>query len=231
MKIAIIPARGGSKRIPGKNIKPFLGKPIIAYSIQAALDSGVFDRVVVSTDSEKITEIAKEYGAEVPFYRPGELCDDHTATAPVITHALEWFIQNNSKPDYACCIYATAPFLKPEYIKEGYEKISNNNCSSCYSITTFPFPIFRALRINEKGTLEMYWPEHELTRSQDLEAAYHDAGQFYWVNTEKFLKNPKLYANDSLPVVMPRYLVQDIDTMEDWKMAEYLFKAIHAQET
>ena len=231
MNIAIIPARAGSKRIPGKNIKPFLGKPIIAYSIEAALQSGIFDKVIVSTDSEEIAEIAREYGAEVPFFRPKELCDDHTATAPVVTHAISWFMDNGINPDYVCCIYATAPFVAPEYLNQGYETISKNNCTTCYSITTFHFTIFRALRINKNGNTEMYWPEHELTRSQDFEEAYHDAGQFYWVNCKKFIKTQKLYADDSLPVILPRYLVQDIDTNEDWELAEYLYKATNDGNT
>lgn len=227
MNIAIIPARGGSKRIPGKNIKSFLGKPIIAYSIEAALTSGLFDSVVVSTDSEEIAEVARKYGAVTPFVRPNELCDDHTPTAPVITHAIEWFAEHETMPEYACCIYATAPFVEASYLREGYDTINENKCSSCFAITTFGFPIFRSLKINGHGNLEMFWPEHELTRSQDLEEAYHDAGQFYWVECERFLRFPKVYAEDARPVILPRYLVQDIDTPEDWKMAEYLYKAIH----
>lgn len=227
MNVAIIPARGGSKRIPGKNTKLFLGKPIIAYSIQAALDSHIFDRVIVSTDSDEIADIAIEYGADVPFRRPQELCDDHTETAPVISHAIKWLEENAVKPEYACCLYATAPFVEPGYLKKGLDLINKNQATTCFSVASFNFPIFRALKINHNGCLEMFWPENELTRSQDLEEAYHDAGQFYWVDCEKFLNEPKLYAKDSCPVIIPRYLVQDIDTYEDWEMAEYLFKAIH----
>ena len=226
MNVAIIPARGGSKRIPNKNIKSFAGKPIIAYSIEAAKLSGVFDRIVVSTDSEKIAEVAREYDAEIPFLRPAELADDHTPTAPILSHALTWLGEHGASPKYACCIYATAAFVRPESIREGYEKLTKEKVSSVFSVTTFRFPIFRALKITASGHLEMFWPEHELTRSQDLPEAYHDAGQFYWIDCHTFLKEKKLYGRDALPVILPRYLVQDIDTPEDWETAERMFYAL-----
>ena len=225
MNIAIIPARGGSKRIPNKNIKPFAGKPIISYSIEAARESGVFDKIIVSTDDEEIMRTAIEYGAQVPFVRPSNLSDDLTPTAPVIDHALQWMHSNNMQTAYACCIYATAPFLRPEYIRQGFDLIKNKKVSSVFSVTTFPFPIFRALEIKEKGHLAMFWPEHELSRSNDLPEAYHDAGQFYWLDSDRFLKRKKLYSSDAFPVILPRYLVQDIDTMEDWETAERMFAA------
>ena len=226
MNVAIIPARGGSKRIPVKNIRPFTGKPIIAYSIEAARLSGVFDKIIVSTDSGKIAQVAKEYGAEVPFTRPAELADDFTPTAPVLVHALNWLTENGMPAKYACCIYATAPFIQPEYIREGYETLTGKGVSSVFSVTTFPFPIFRALRIAEDGHLEMFWPEYEMTRSNDLPEAYHDAGQFYWLDCEIFLKEQNMYGRDALPIILPRHLVQDIDTLEDWEMTERMFKAI-----
>jgi pseudaminic acid cytidylyltransferase len=227
MNLAIIPARGGSRRIPGKNIKNFAGKPIIAYSIEAAKASQVFDRIIVSTDSDEIAEVALTYGAEIPFKRPPELSDDHTPTAPVIAHAIHWFRDRGHFPEFACCIYATAPFVGPEFIKEGYEIIvKHHNVTSVFSVTTFPFPIFRSLRITEKGTLAMFWPEYEMTRSQDLPEAYHDAGQFYWLKVDSFLKSGKIYTSDAMPVILPRYLVQDIDTSEDWLTAERMFKAL-----
>jgi pseudaminic acid cytidylyltransferase len=226
MNVAIIPARGGSKRIPNKNIKPFAGKPIISYSIEAAVESGVFDKILVSTDDEKIMRTAIEYGAEVPFVRPPDLSDDLTPTAPVIDHALQWMRSHNVQATYACCIYATAPFLQPEYIRQGLEIIKNKKVSSVFSVTTFPFPIFRALEIDEKGHLAMFWPEHELSRSNDLPEAYHDAGQFYWLDCKRFLKRQKLYSSDAFPVILPRYLVQDIDTMEDWETAERMYTAL-----
>jgi pseudaminic acid cytidylyltransferase len=229
MNLAIIPARGGSRRIPGKNIKLFAGKPIIAYSIEAAKASGVFDRIIVSTDSDEIAKVAAAYGAEIPFRRPPELSDDHTPTAPVIAHALHWMKARGRFPEFACCIYATAPFVKPEFIKEGYATIVRHKVTSVFSVTTYSFPIFRSLRITDKGTLEMFWPEYEMTRSQDLPEAYHDAGQFYWLKVDSFLKHGKVYTSDAMPVILPRYLVQDIDTPEDWITAERMFKAFQEE--
>jgi len=224
--VAIIPARGGSSRIPNKNIKPFAGKPIISYSIEAAKLSGIFDTIIVSTDSETIAKTARDWGAEVPFMRPPELSDDYTPTAPVIIHALQWLADNGKPATYACCIYATAPFVRPEFIKQGYDTLVRNKVSSVFSVTSFPFPIFRALRITDKGNLEMFWPEYELRRSQDLPDAYHDAGQFYWLKVESFLKNKRLYSSDAMPVRLPCYLVHDIDTMEDWDTAERMLRAL-----
>ena len=226
MNIAIIPARGGSKRIPNKNIKLFNGKPIIAYSIEAAKKTGIFDKIIVSTDSEEIAEIAKNYGAEIPFMRPNELADDYTPTVPVLLHTLDVLSKKGINPKYFCCIYATAPFCSFEYIAKGFEFISQKKVSSVFSVTSFAFSIFRALKINDKGNTEMFWPEHELTRSNDLPEAYHDAGQFYWLDSKKFIKNQNVYTSDSLPVILPRYLVCDIDTKEDWKTAEYMYQAI-----
>ena len=224
MNVAIIPARGGSKRIPNKNIKHFAGKPIIAYSIEAAKVSGLFDKIFVSTDSEKIALTAKEYGAEVPFMRPKELSDDFTPTAPVLLHALKWLEVQGMPAKFACCIYATAPFVRPEYLKKGFRLIMRKRASAVFSVTAFPFSIFRALNINEAGCLEMFWPEHECTRSNDLPEAYHDAGQFYWLDSKRFLKTKKVYANDALPVIIPHFLVQDIDTPEDWETALVIYE-------
>ncbi len=229
MVVAIIPARGGSKRIPQKNIKPFAGRPMIAHSITAARDSKLFDRILVSTDSDKIAEIAKQAGAEVPFRRPKELSDDFTPTAPVVEHALNWLAASGSPAGHVCCIYATAPFLQPVFLRQGYELLTGKDVSSVFSVTSFPFPIFRALKIEENGALKMFWPEHELTRSNDLQEAYHDAGQFYWLETERFLESKRLYGNDALPVIIPRFLVQDIDTLEDLTTAEYMYQAIQTR--
>lgn len=226
MNLAIIPARGGSSRIPGKNIKNFAGKPIIAYSIEAAKASKVFDRIIVSTDSDEIAKVAIAYGAEIPFIRPKELSDDHTPTAPVIVHAIQWLKDRGQVFEFACCIYATAPFIQPEFIKEGYETIVRYNVTSVFSVTTYSFPIFRSLRITDEGNLAMFWPEYEMSRSQDLPEAYHDAGQFYWLKVDSFLKSGKVYTSDSMPVILPRYLVQDIDTPEDWITAEKMFKVL-----
>ena len=230
MNVAIIPARGGSRRIPDKNIRPFAGRPMISYAVAAAKASAIFDSIIVTTDSEKIAAIAREYGAEVPFMRPRELSDDRTPTAPVIVHALKWLRDQGRPMEYACCIYPTAPFVRPEFIKKGHEILMERGVSSAFSVTTFPFPIFRALKINQKGNIEMFWPEHELTRHQDLPQAYHDAGQFYWLRVASFLKNEKLYSSDAMPVLLPRYLVQDIDTPEDWGTAERMYKALQSEE-
>ena len=229
--VAIIPARGGSKRILCKNIKLFAGKPIIAYSIEAAQKTGIFEKIIVTTDSDEIADMARQYGAETPFKRPPEIADDFTPTAPVVAHAMNWLAENGVQSHYACCIYATAPFVRPEHIKQGYELMLDKNVSSVFSVTTFPFPIFRALQQKEDGSLAMFWPEHEMSRSNDLPEAYHDAGHFYWLESGTFLKEQKMYGKDALPVILPRYLVQDIDTPEDWQTAEYMYKALKMKQT
>ena len=220
MIVAIIPARSGSKRIPQKNIKPFAGKPIIAYSIAAAKASGIFDKIIVSTDSEAIAQIATGYGAEIPFLRPTELSDDMTGTDAVVIHALKHLISQGCLLDYVCCIAATAPFVRAQDIRRGFETLKTKGASSLFSVTTFPYPIFRALKLNEKGFLEMCWPEHLKTRSQDLPETYHDAAQFYWANAKAYLHQQSFLSTDAIPFVLPRYLVQDIDTPEDWETAE-----------
>lgn len=226
MNIAIIPARGGSKRILRKNIKDFIGKPVIAWSIQAAKKSGLFDMVIVSTDDKEIADIARKYGAEVPFMRPDVLSDDFTPTNEVIKHALVWLRKEDYPIEHVCCIYACAPFVQPEYLEEGYHKLVNSGKSYSFSVTTFPFPIQRAIRINQQGYVEAIWPENINSRSQDLEERYHDAGQFYWGTVNAFLENKIIFSQDSIPVILPRYLVQDIDTDEDWKRAEIMFKTL-----
>lgn len=229
MRLAVIPARGGSKRIPRKNIKPFCGKPMIAWSIEAALASGCFDAVIVSTDDTEIAEVARHYGADVPFMRPAELSDDYAGTVPVIRNATEWFIANGQAPDQVCCIYATAPFVTGEDIRRGFDALANNDCDYAFSVTSYAFPIQRAIRITPADRVEMFNPEHFNTRSQDLEEAYHDAGQFYWGRASAWLEGKILFGTYSVPVKLPRHLVQDIDTPEDWERAEWLFKAMQAQ--
>ncbi len=230
MNVAVIPARGGSKRIPHKNIKLFAGKPIIAYAIEAAKCTGIFDRILVSTDSETIARVAQQCGAEVPFLRPADLSQDHTPTAPVVAHTLNWLAGSGFPADHVCCMYATTPFVRPEYVTQGYHLLTEKKVSSVFAVTSFPFPIFRALKIADDGQVAMLWPEHELTRSNDLPEAYHDAGQFYWLACEAFLKDKKMYGRDALPVILPRYLVQDIDTPEDWETAEHMFHALKLRE-
>ena len=227
MRLAIIPARGGSKRIPRKNIKEFCGKPMIAYSIEAAKKSGCFDKIIVSTDDEEIAALARSLGAEVPFMRPKELSDDHTATIPVIAHAIrETCHKELSQLEAICCIYATAPFVQAMYIKEAYEKLKLTKASYAFSATSFPFPIQRAIRLTKEDRVEMFSPENFNTRSQDLEEAYHDAGQFYWGTPEAWLEGKIIFAPHSTAVLLPRHLVQDIDTPEDWIRAEFMFRAL-----
>ena len=230
MKLAVIPARGGSKRIPRKNIRDFCGKPIIAYSIKAALESDLFDQVIVSTDDDEIAALAREFGAEAPFVRPTEIADDHTGTNAVVKHAIQWYQEQSQSISLACCIYATAPFVRPEYLREGHDKLIDSDKSFAFSVTSFPFPIQRAMRINGKGEVEAIWPENINVRSQDLEETYHDAGQFYWGRPEAFLYDEVILSNISIPIILPRYLVQDIDTNEDWRRAELMFEALSAGE-
>ncbi len=224
--VAIIPARGGSKRIPRKNIKLFHGKPLIAYSIETALKSSLFDRVIVSTDDEEIAEVARVYGAEVPFLRPKSLADDFSGTASVIKHALSWLEEQGEQYDYVCTIYATAPLLQPQYLIEGFEKLHHSDAVHAFSVTSMPFPIQRTFKINQDGRCEMFFPEHFQTRSQDLEEAYQDAGQFYWSKLGK-TSDEVMFGKDSIPVILPRHLVQDIDTPEDWERAEKLYEVLH----
>lgn len=229
MKLAIIPARGGSKRIPRKNIKPFCGKPMIAWSIEAALESGCFDRIIVSTDDDGIAEVARQYGAEVPFMRPLELSDDHTGTIPVIRHAIETINSQGRAVEQACCLYATAPFIQAEDLRRGLEILQGSGGDYAFSVTSYAFPIQRAIRLTPEGRVEMFNPEHFNTRSQDLEEAYHDAGQFYWGRADAWLQGKMIFSPASLPVMLPRHRVQDIDTPEDWVRAEWLFKAMQAR--
>ncbi len=223
--VAIIPARGGSKRIPRKNIKDFHGIPLIAYSIKVALKSKLFDKVIVSTDDEEIAKIALEYGAVVPFNRPKELSDDFTGTGAVVNHALEYLKSVGETYAFVCTVYATAPFLDEKYLIEGFEKLKNSNAKNAFSCTSMPFPIQRTFKIMQNERCEMFWPENFSKRSQDLEEAYQDAGQFYWTNLS-IESNEIVFGKDSIPIVLPRYLVQDIDTLEDWSRAEYMYEVI-----
>ena len=228
--LCIIPARGGSKRIPKKNIKEFHGKPLIAYSIELALKSKLFKKVIVSTDDEEIASVAKEYGAEVPFIRPQELSDDFTGTGAVIAHAMKFLQDKGEEYDFVCTLYATAPLLQEKYLLEGYEKLKNSDASNTFSATSMPFPIQRTFKITENQRCKMFTPEYFTSRSQDLEEAYQDAGQFYWKNRAK-KSTDIIFGADSIPIVLPRYLVQDIDTLEDWKRAEIMYEVIQRSES
>ncbi len=223
--IAIIPARGGSKRIPKKNIKDFHGKPLIAYSIEIALKSNLFDKVIVSTDDEEIAKIAKSFGASVPFIRPKELSDDFIGTGAVIEHAINFLKEKGEKVDFICTIYATAPFLQEKYLIESFEKLKNSNAKNAFSCTSMPFPIQRTFKITPDERCEMFWKENFSKRSQDLEEAFQDAGQFYWTNLN-VKSDDIIFGKDSIPIILPRYLVQDIDTLEDWTRAEFMYEAI-----
>ncbi|MBT9547235.1 MAG: pseudaminic acid cytidylyltransferase [Candidatus Sericytochromatia bacterium] len=222
MNIAIIPARGGSKRIPRKNIKPFFGRPMIAWSIAAAKSSGVFERILVSTDDPEIAEIAKQWGAETPFLRPQELANDYAGTTEVVAHATQWLIEQGLNPTALCCIYATAPFLQAEDLKAGLAGLLSGNWEYAFSVTDFAAPIFRAFEINTRGGVEMFFPEHFQTRSQDLPRAFHDAAQFYWGRPDAWLAQKRVFEPYSLPIIIPRWRVQDIDLVEDWQRAELL---------
>ncbi|MEX1153168.1 pseudaminic acid cytidylyltransferase [Parvibaculum sp.] len=225
MIIAVIPARGGSKRIPGKNIRPFAGKPIIAWSIEAARDSGLFDRVIVSTDDEKIAEVAREWGAEAPFVRPAALSDDMTGTMPVVLHAAEWMAEHDRPADYVCCIYATAPFVTSEALRRGFETIKKSGAAFALAVTSFSFPVQRAFSITPQGQLAPMDAEAIEKRSQDLEEAWHDAGQFFWALPPALADGLRGALRDAVPVRLPRHEVQDIDTEEDWQRAEAMFRA------
>jgi pseudaminic acid cytidylyltransferase len=229
MKLAVIPARGGSKRIPRKNIKPFCGKPIIAWSIQAARDSGCFDRILVSTDDVEIAQLATMFGAEAPFMRPAELSDDYTGTGAVVAHAIQWQQMQGRSPTAVCCIYATAPFVQPQDLRYALQVLERERCAFVFPVTSYSFPIQRAVRINDAGRVEMFHPEQFDTRSQDLQPAYHDAGQFYWGDADAWLARQPIFSAHSAAIQLPRRRVQDIDTPEDWEHAEWLYRQYRGQ--
>ena len=227
MNVAVIPARGGSKRIPRKNIRDFCGKPMIAWPIEVAKESELFDHIIVSTDDEEIANVANSCGAEVPFMRPEELSDDYTGTMEVIGHAVSWMHEQDWKPEAVCCIYATSVFLTIDDLKKGFETISTGNWSYAFSVTDFEYPIFRSFKEHPDGGVEMFYPENFEKRSQDLPIVLHDATQFYWGKPSAWLNNLKMFERHSYPVKIPRWRVQDIDTEDDWKRAELLFKTIN----
>lgn len=226
MKLAVIPARGGSKRIPRKNIKLFNGKPMIAWSIEAAKSSGLFERIIVSTDDVEIAEVAKQWGAEVPFMRPEVLSNDHAGTTPVIAHATQWAIDQGLDVEAVCCIYATAPFVQVDDLKRGWDALNSGDWDYAFTVTDFAAPIFRAFKETEEGGIEMFYPEHFATRSQDLPVALHDAGQFYWGRPPAWIEGKRIFDQRSKPVVIPRWRVQDIDTPDDWARAEIVAHVI-----
>jgi pseudaminic acid cytidylyltransferase len=225
MNIAIIPARGGSKRIPRKNVRLFCGRPMIHWSIAAALESGCFDRVMISTDDDEVAAEGVRAGAEAPFRRPVELSDDHTPTLPVIAHAVRWLRNQGFSPERVCCIYATAPLIQASDVRAALNVLRSSNANYVFSATTFPFPPCRALRQDDSGSAVPAFPEFINCRSQDLPEMFHDAGQFYWGLAQAFSDQLPIFARGSRPFMLPRTRVQDIDTPEDWCHAELLFRA------
>jgi N-acylneuraminate cytidylyltransferase len=224
MKIAVIPARGGSKRIPRKNIKYFCGKPMIAWSIDVAKMSGLFDHIIVSTDDVEIAEISRKWGAEVPFMRPAELSNDYAGTTEVIAHATKWALEQDFEVDAACCIYATAPFIQVDDLKRGFSALESGDWAYAFTATDFAAPIFRAFKQSADGGIEMFFPEHFSTRSQDLPTALHDAGQLYWGRPSAWMEAKRIFDRHSVPVIIPRWRVQDIDDQDDWIRAEMIYK-------
>ncbi len=227
-KIAIIPARGGSKRIPRKNIKSFLGKPILAYSIETALKSGLFDEVMVSTDDEEIAEVAKRFGASVPFYRSKNNADDFATTVDVLLEVIEGYEKLGKSFAYYCCIYPTAPFVSVEQLKEAEGKLNTEGLDAVFPVLPYSFPIQRSMKI-ENGRVKMLYPEHMNTRSQDLEPIYHDAGQFYFGKTDVLKKEKKIWTDNTGCIVLNELEAQDIDNETDWKLAELKYQLKNAK--
>lgn len=226
MRVAVIPARGGSKRIPRKNIKMFCGRPMIAWSILAAQKSGLFERIIVSTDDAEIAEIARAYGAQTPFLRPPELSDDYAGTTEVIAHALSWLHAQGAQINAACCIYATAPLIRIEDLLRGLETLESGDWAYAFSVTEFSSSVYRSFQASSEGGLTMLFPEYFTARSQDLPVALHDAGQFYWGTYDAWTQGLRIFDRHSAPVSIPRWRVQDIDDMDDWIRAEMIFKQL-----
>lgn len=225
--VCVIPARGGSKRVPGKNIRPFCGRPLMAWSIDCAKESGLFDRIIVTTDSEDIAKVARECGAEVPFFRPPHLSDDITPTIPVVAHAVKELENQGEHYDYVCCLYATAPLVNPASLRKGFETIrSRPEKSFAISVTSYAFPIYRSIKLEEDDSIAMNFTDQEKYRTQDYPEAYHDAAQFYWGRPDSYYRENRFFTNASVGVRIPRSQVQDIDTEDDWILAEALFKVL-----
>ncbi len=227
MKVAIIPARGGSKRIPRKNIRNFAGRPIIAYSIEAASRCGLFDHIVVSTDDDEIAAVAREYGAETPFVRPHDLADDHTGTMAVVAHAAGWLAEHIGFDVTAvCCIYATAPFVRAEDITRGWRLLETGRWRFVFTATPFEAPVARAFSVAPDGGLKMFFPQYFESRSQDLPEVLHDAAQFYWGSIDAWAGEKRIFGPDSTVIRLPASRVQDIDSEEDWIRAEAMYAAL-----
>lgn len=227
--IAIIPARGGSKRIPHKNIQLFLGKPIIACSIEAALKTELFQEVMVSTDDEEIVKIAREYGASVPFLRSDENANDYATLTDVLIEVVNMYADKGEEFDMICCILPTAPLITANDIQAAYSTLVNSDFDSVCPVVAFSYPILRSLNVDEDRCLKMNWPEYLSARSQDFKPAYHDSGTFYWIRTSVLLKEKKLFSNNGTAIVLDEFHVQDIDTQTDWKLAELKYQLLHNQ--
>ena len=221
--IAIIPARGGSKRIPRKNIKPFMGKPMMAYSIETALKSNLFDVVMVSTDDEEIADIARQYGAEVPFMRSEQTANDYATTNDVLKEVIRSYAERGHRFDYMCCVYATAPLVQSDDLAEAFERLKDGGYKSVYPVVEFSYPIWRCLDVSGNGTMSRHWPEYEHSRSQDLPKEYHDSGTFYWYDVRKWTTNQ----GDTGAIILPEIKVQDIDNETDWLLAEMKYRLFH----
>ena len=226
MRIAVVPARGGSQRIPRKNIRPFCGRPMIAWTLEAARTSGLFDRVLVSTDDSEIARVTEEWGAECPFVRPAALADDHATTTDVIAHATRWALEAGWQLDAVCCLYATAPFIDAQDLRRGLDALYSEEWAYAIAVAEFAAPIFRAFTQRTDGGLEMFFPERFDSRSQDLPRALHDAAQFYWGQPAAWVEGRRVFDRWTVPIVIPRWRVQDIDEPEDWLRAEMLFRQL-----
>lgn len=229
LPIAVIPARGGSKRIPRKNVRKFAGRPMIAWSIEAAASSGCFGRIVVSTDDDEVAEVARGLGAEVPFRRPPELADDHATTSAVMAHATGWASSQGLRPSAICCIYATAPLMHGPDLAEGLRAMGERRWRFVFAATRFEAPVQRGFERLPDGGLRMLWPEKFATRSQDLPAVYHDAAQFYWGLPDAWAAQERIFDRASTFVEIPAWRSVDIDTEDDWIRAELLFRAVRAE--
>jgi N-acylneuraminate cytidylyltransferase len=228
---AIIPARGGSKRIPRKNIRQFHGRPMIAWTIDTAINSGLFSNVIVSTDDAEIAAIAQEHGAQVPFLRPADFSNDYATTKDVMRHAVTWLAKNQIESDFVCCLYATAPFLQAEDVVKGLRALQESTADYAYAVTEFDYSPHRALIKNQNGQVSLEKPELAAVRSQDLPSLVHDAGQFYWAKTETWLRQQEVLSSAGIGIEIPRSQAQDIDNEEDWKLAEALFVALGGPAT
>ena len=230
MRLAIIPARGGSKRIPRKNLRLFAGSPVLTYSVRAAITAGCFDKIIVSTDDDEIAEVARAFGASTPFIRPSELADDHAVLIDVVRHAILWYQDRGEIVTEVCCIFATAPFVTSDTLLMGLDTLHKSGRSFALSVTSFPFPVQRAISLLSDGSINAMYPEFRETRSQDLEPSWHDAGQFCWGTSNAFLDRLPIFSSHTTGVALPRHLVQDLDTLEDWRRAELMYQVMLQQD-